>query len=208
MRYTKIDLDAYPRRAHFEYFRGLGYPYVGATVNLDATRFLQRTKAAGRPFFLSFLYEAANAVEALRQRIVEDGIAQFAFCPTSHTVMRPDGTFVYCRLEANMPREEFLAYAATQQKAALAGGDIEDGEDALSYLFVSTVPWFSYTALVQAVPTGADADSNPRITWGRYFEQAGRTLIPVSLLAHHALVDGLHIGQFYQNLSERLDACG
>ena len=34
MNYKTIDMDSFPRRAHFEYFKGLAYPYVGFTVNV------------------------------------------------------------------------------------------------------------------------------------------------------------------------------
>ena len=84
---------------------------------------------------------------------------------------------------------------------------LEDGEDGESLFFVSCVPWLSYTALTQPTPT--PADSNPRITWGRWHRQEGRTLLPMTLLANHALVDGIHIARFYENLDRELAAlCG
>lgn len=49
-----IDLNTCPRRAHFEHFRQMAYPYVGCTVNVDITDFLAAVKAKGQPFFLSF----------------------------------------------------------------------------------------------------------------------------------------------------------
>ena len=62
-------------------------------------------------------------------------------------------------------------------------------------------------SLIQPVP--APADSNPRITWGRWHRQEGRTLLPMTLLANHALVDGIHIARFYENLDQELAAlCG
>ena len=83
------------------------------------------------------------------------------------------------------------------------GGDIEEGEEAISYFFCSSLPWLTYTALVQ--PTPSPADSNPRLTWGKYFERDGKTLLPFSVLCHHALVDGLHLSRFYESLAERLN---
>ena len=80
------------------------------------------------------------------------------------------------------------------------------GGDPDELLFLSTLPWLSYTALVQPVPV--PADSNPRITWGRYFEQGGRTLLPVTVLCHHALVDGVHIARFFRELEDRLGSLG
>ena len=47
-------------------------------------------------------------------------------------------------------------------------------------------------------------DSNPRISWGKYITVNGRTTLPVSLFVNHALADGLHISQFFQNLENEL----
>lgn len=77
-------------------------------------------------------------------------------------------------------------------------------DDNLDMIFISTVPWISYTSLIQPVPM--PADSNPRITWGKYFRQEGRILLPVSVLCHHALVDGLHIAMFYELLEKEISA--
>lgn len=48
------------------------------------------------------------------------------------------------------------------------------------------------------------ADSNPRITWGKAEIRGGRTVLPLTLLCHHALVDGLHISRFYAALDREL----
>ena len=83
---------------------------------------------------------------------------------------------------------------------------MDDGEDGLSLLFLSSLPWLHYTSLTQ--PTPSPADSNPRITWGGYVAQGGRVTLPVTLLANHALVDGLHIAAFYRALDQELEAQG
>ena len=69
------------------------------------------------------------------------------------------------------PFREFLPYAAAEQERVKAAPTLEDGEDGESLFFVSCVPWLSYTALTQPTPT--PADSNPRITWGRWHRQGG-----------------------------------
>lgn len=74
--------------------------------------------------------------------------------------------------------------------------------EALNKIFISTLPWISYTALIN--PTPIPADSNPRITWGKYFAQDKKVFLPVSVLCHHALVDGLHISKFYDFLNKEL----
>ena len=205
-----LDLAAYPRRAHFEYFRQMANPYVSVTAPCDITALRRLTQERGLPFFLTVLHcaiNAANAVPELRQRIRGEGIVEYDRCLSSHTVALPDGTYCYCSLEVDRPFREFLPYAAAEQERVKAAPTLEDGEDGESLFFVSCVPWLSYTALTQPTPT--PADSNPRITWGRWHRQEGRTLLPMTLLANHALVDGIHIARFYENLDRELAAlCG
>ena len=205
-----LDLAAYPRRAHFDYFRQMANPYLSVTAPCDITALRRLTQEKGLPFFLTVLHcaiNAANAVPELRQRIRGKGIVEYDRCLSSHTVALPDGTYCYCSLEVDRPFREFLPYAAAEQERVKAAPTLEDGEDGESLFFVSCVPWLSYTALTQPTPT--PADSNPRITWGRWHRQEGRTLLPMTLLANHALVDGIHIARFYENLDRELAAlCG
>lgn len=202
MGYRYLDMENYKRKNHFEYFNSLAYPYVGMTVNVDITVLLEMVKAKKLPFFLTFCYyvaKAANEVPELKQRIVEGKIIEYDSCRTSHTVAMEDGTYCYCNLDGNMPFEDYIPYAAGEQEAAKRKNTIEEEKgETYDMFFISTLPWVSYTSLIQPVPM--PADSNPRITWGKYFEQGGRVLLPVSLLAHHALVDGKHIADFYRLL--------
>lgn len=206
--YKYLNMETYERKAHFEYFSGLAYPYVGVTVHVDFTDLLRKIKKEKLPFFFTVCYcvsRAANAVPEFRQRIRDGKIIEFDRCRTSHTVALENGTFCYCALSDGMPFSEYLSYAAERQEAAKMEGTIEETEeDAYDKFFISTVPWISYTSLIQ--PTPVPADSNPRITWGKYFLQGERVLLPVSVLCHHALVDGRHIADFYQSLDKEI-AC-
>lgn len=201
-----LDKKTYRRKAHFEYFSGMAYPYVGLTVNVDLEELQRRIKADKLPFFFTVCYcvsRAANRVPEFRQRIIGGEIAEFTRCRTSHTVALEDGTYCYCTLEDDMPFAEYIVYAAGEQEEAKRRGSIAETEsDIYDKFFISTLPWLSYTSLIQPVPV--PADSNPRITWGKYFLQGGQTLLPVSVLCHHALVDGRHITDFYSFLGEEI----
>ena len=81
---------------------------------------------------------------------------------------------------------------------------IKEDENSESMYFVSTLPWLHYTSLIQ--PVSCNDESNPRITWGKYsITESGKVIMPVSILAHHALVDGVHIAQFYGNLEREIE---
>ena len=206
MNYKYLDMESYARRSHFAYFNSLSYPYAGVTVNVDITGFLAAVRKKRLPFFLTFCYcvsRAANSIPQLRQRILKDQIIEFETCRTSHTVALEDETYCYCTLDSSMPFSDYLPYAIKAQEQAKAHKGIEeDSADTLDKFFISTLPWLSYSSLVQPVPM--PADSNPRITWGKYFEQNGTVLVPVTILCHHALVDGIHLSKFYSHLQEQL----
>lgn len=208
MHYQYLDMDTYKRKSHFAYFNSLAYPYIGLTVNVDITDLLRTVKREKLPFFLTMCYcvsRAAGGVPEFRQRIVDGRIVQYDRCRTSHTVALEDGTYCYCTLEDTLPFPEYIAYAVREQEAAKQNRSIEENkEDTADYIFISTLPWVSYTSLIQPVPI--PADSNPRITWGKYFSQGDRTRLPLSVLCHHALVDGMHIGKFYELLDEQIGA--
>ena len=202
-----LNMERYERRAQFDYFRSLAYPYVGVTVEVDVTDYLARLNAVGYPFFLSFcrsVTRAANAVPQLRQRVRDEGIVEYDVCPGSVTLALPDGSYCYCTLPERETLAEYLPAAEEAGALALRAGSIEDGEDGDSLLFLSSLPWLRFSSLVQPVPE--PADSNPRIIWGKCYEQARRTLVPVALRCNHALVDGRHLADFYEALDRELSA--
>ena len=101
-----------------------------------------------------------------------------------------------------MDFEQYYAQAEKARAACKSGGITEDS-DVESMYFISTMPWLHYTSLIQPV-SGGD-ESNPRITWGKYeVNHQGQMMMPVSILVHHALVDGIHIALFYENLKNRI----
>lgn len=206
MDFKYVNMDAYKRKEHFEYFSSLAYPYVGVTVNVDITELLSKIKEKRLPFFLTVCYcvgRAANAVPEFRQRIQNGQIVEYDHCRTSHTVALDDGTYCYCNLESDMGFADYIPYAVREQEKAKEEATIHE-EDNLDMIFISTLPWLSYTSLVQPVPM--PADSNPRITWGKYFQQEGKTFLPLSVLCHHALADGLHIARLYEQLDKEISA--
>ena len=96
-----------------------------------------------------------------------------------------------------------MPYAEDTRRQCRLRGSIEEDSNSESMYFISALPWLHYTSLIQPVAGGEDA--NPRITWGKFQkDHDGREQLPVSILAHHGLVDGLHIARFYENLEQQL----
>ena len=207
MNVTEIDMRNYPRRRHFQYFSALQYPYVGVTNQVDVTALVRFCKERKYSFYLLFLHAAALAADSvpeLRQRIRNGGIVEYSRCPTSHIELLDNGTYCYCTLHHHMELGEYLSHAEAARKQCRVQGSIEESADSESMYFISTLPWLHYTALIQPVAGGEE--SNPRITWGKFEKDAqGREQLPVTLLAHHGLVDGIHIARFYEALEKQVE---
>ena len=207
MMWRWIDLSEDPRRAHFEYFRGLQNPMAGVTVNVDVTDLVQACKREGISFYLAFIHAAAlsaNGVPELRRRIRDGGIVEYDACGTSHVEPMPDGSYGYCTLVHDMPASAYFSYAEEERRKCRAHPTIDEDADVAGLYFVTCLPWLHYAQLIQ--PTAGGDESNPRISWGRYEpDWRGRLMMPVTLLAHHGLCDGIHIARFYEGLRAQLD---
>ena len=204
MNYHEIDLACYSRKAHFEHFLHYPNPHVGVTVDVDVTDLVSVCKERGWSFYLAFIRVAAlaaNAVPELRRRIRGAGIVEYDACGTSHIELLLDGTYCYCTLRHDPAQswDDYMTCAAAQRNLARAGASIQEEDDVESLLFITSLPWLQYSALVQ--PTAGPDDSNPRISWGKYApDHRGRLMLPLTLLCHHSLVDGLQISAFYQEV--------
>ena len=125
-------------------------------------------------------------------------------CGTSHIELCDDGSYCYCTLRHHMPWAEYLTRAEAERRRCREHPSIEEDEDVESLYFITSLPWLHYTQLTQ--PTAGGDESNPRISWGGFApDWRGRLQLPVTLLAHHGLVDGLHIARFYQNLDAEIE---
>lgn len=205
--FRTVDLTADPRRAQFEYFRTMANPYFSVTVPCDITPLRAAVKARNLPFFLTLLHcavNAANEVPQLRRRIKGNTVVEYDRCLSSHTVALENGAYCYCTLDCSKPLEAFLPDARAAVARAAAAPALDDGEDPDELFFVSSLPWLSFTALSLPVPT--PPDSNVRITFGKFYEQEGKTFLPLNLTVNHALADGRHAAAFYDAFSRRLSA--
>ena len=202
-----IDMERDPRKAHFEYFRSLQNPMLGLTVNVDVTALRGFCRERGCSFYLAFMHAAAlaaNAVPQLRRRIRDGAVVEYDACGTSHVELAQDGTYGYCTLWHDMDWDAWLPYAEAARQACRERASIEEDADVEALYFITSLPWLHYTQLTQ--PTAGGDESNPRISWGRFEpDAAGRLMMPVTLLVHHALADGLHVARFYRNIREELD---
>jgi chloramphenicol O-acetyltransferase type A len=107
-------------------------------------------------------------------------------------------TFVYFEFA-----EDFSAFHAsakeTIEAARLQPPPLDARADRDDLIYHSVIPWVSFTSISHARDSRRQSGI-PKITFGKYREAGGRTLMPVSVEVHHALMDGLHVGRYFERL--------
>jgi chloramphenicol O-acetyltransferase type A len=70
-------------------------------------------------------------------------------------------------------------------------------------VFMSSLPWISFTGLDHTLSLDRD-DAIPRVSWGRYVNNGGQTMLPFNIRVNHVFVDGLHVGRFFEEFAKQL----
>ncbi len=209
-----IPLSNWPRRAALDHFRHMAQPAFSVTVPVDVTGLRERAARHGATPWLAYHHaalEAANGIDGMRQTLTDggEGVREFAAIHASTTVLRADGSFGFLTL----PRDPSLATFAARAKPRIervrqACGNLfaadEPGEVRVETLVhMTALPWLAFTAFTHARGQG---DDRPKVAFGRFTTQGDRLLMPVAVDVHHALCDGVHVGQFFERLQAHLDA--
>ncbi len=208
-----IPLADWPRRAALAHFRQMAQPAFSVTAPVDVTGLRERAARHGATPWLAYHHaalEAANAVDGMRQTLIDDGagVREFATIHASTTVLRDDGSFGFLTL----PRDPSLAAFAARAKHHLqrvrsASGDLFKADDPgdvreETLVHMTALPWFAFTAFTHARGQG---DDRPKIAFGRFTPQGDRLMMPVAVDVHHALCDGVHVGRFFEAFQAHLD---
>ena len=195
---TYLDLATWPRRTHFDFFRQFDEPFFGLTVRVDATEAYQYCKATGQSFFLYYLHQclvAVNATAAFRYRVEGERVRVYEHIHASATIERADGTFDFSYIPFATDFTTFLRGAQAEIARIQSTTGLHVGVAGPDVIHFSAVPWLDFTALSHA-RNFKYPDSAPKISVGTLTERDGRLRMPVSIHAHHALLDGREVGEF------------
>ncbi len=201
--YKKLDLETWPRRAHFEFFKAFEEPFFGVTFNVDVTKAMAHCKEKGISFFIYYLHKAisaANSIEAFRYRIKDNEVFVYDRLNASPTINRPNGTFGFSYIPYEESFEKFHETAKKEIDKVRAETTLIPSANNDNTIHFSAIPWVSFTSISHA-RSFSYKESIPKISFGKVFEENGKKLMPTSVHVHHALMDGYHVGLF----SERFD---
>jgi len=102
--------------------------------------------------------------------------------------------------------DSIMDFAAKAAKKSNEQSDFisQDEERRDDMAYITCLPWVTFTQLTHTM-TLNNEDAVPRLSWGKYFDDNGKRLLPFSVQAHHSFVDGIHIGRYIDILQIFLD---
>ncbi len=200
----QIDLETWPRRDHFHFFLPFTEPFFSVTAEVDCTALVTTHKEKKSSPTLGFWHgvlAAVNSLEEFKLRILDGRPVKYPAIHLSPTVLREDETFgiTFVPFQADFEAFQKTARAAVEEVQRTPGLNLDTKARRIDLVHFSTIPWFRFTSISHARPL-QPTESETKITLGRFQEVDGRFRIPVSVTAHHSLVDGLHVARLLERL--------
>ena len=142
---------------------------------------------------------AINKVETFRLRILDDKVVLFDEINAGSTLAREDGTFGFSFMKFSKDFKVFNKEMQRKKEAIKNSTGLRLKGEALrqDVIHYSSFPCGKFTALTH--PRNFNIrDSIPKILFGKAFLKDEKCLLPISVEAHHSLVDGLHVAKFLE----------
>ncbi len=202
----KININTWYRQHQFNFFKDFDEPFWGVTIEVDCTIAYESAKVKDRSFYLSYLHKsmlAVNAIEAFRYRMEGEDVFLYDTVGASATVIRENGTFGFSYVDFHEKYDDFAEVANKEFERVRNNNDLIPGSASANVVHYSSLPWIKFTGLSHARDFKRQ-DTAPKISFGKMTESEGKKIMPVSIHVHHALVDGLHVGQHLEEFQKLL----
>jgi len=203
-----IDQENWARKDQFDLFCSYERPHFAVTKRLNVNQLMTVQKPKGTSPYRACLYAIGagiHAVDELKMRFRDDIVVRHDAIDLSMTVPKQDGGFAYGYVPFHPSFAEFdrisSALIEEASKGALAPNTSQ--RDDLAYL--SCMPWLDYSSINNAMPHAGDCI--PRVSWGKIVKDPdGIWRMSMTLEVHHALVDGEHVGTYFEHVQTALDS--
>ena len=210
MNYKIIDKETYYRKGVYRHFTEDCKCSVSMTARIDVTELVKFSKEKGTRFYINFLYlltKVLNSRDDYKTQYLwqtDELICYDVLNPIQYVFHEDTETCtpVYTTYYENY--EEFY-------KNALA--DVENAKKTREYMLdpgnhpnwfdASYISWLSYDSLNVELPDGY-IYLLPIINWGKYREENGRLMMPLTVRMNHAVADGYLVANVYRLLEKEI----
>lgn len=205
--YKEINPDTWKRKALFEFFKDFDDPFFNITGNLDVTRLHQFCNKNKLSFFLSTLYcalETVHEIPEFKMRLLDGKPVEYNEINIGSTILHDDETFTFCYFGRNPDIFEFNRKGKENIEAQKLSKKLDPRLNELNSVHCSIIPWITFTAFKHAKKFSKE-DTIPKIVFGKVIDENGSKKMPLSVEVNHAMMDGLHVGRYFEKIQERVD---
>ena len=210
MNYKKIDLETYYRKGVFRHFSEDCKCSVSMTARVDVTELVEVSKLSGTKFYINFLYlltKVLNSREDYRMAYLwqtNEIICYDVINPTQYVFHEDTETCTPVYTNYDPDYKTFYGNAlADVEKAKETREYMLDSMNHPNWFDASYISWLSYDSLNVELPDGY-LYFQPIINWGKYREENGRLMLPLTVRMNHAIADGYLVAKVYKLLEEEI----
>ena len=203
--YNELNLTTWNRKEHFEFFCKFEEPFFGTTIQLDCTKAHAKSKELGVSFFAYYLHKtlvAVNNIENFRYRIHNGKVFIYDKINVSSTILRDDKTFGFSEIEYYENLNTFIENYNTEATRVKNTTGLFTREYNENIVHFSALPWINFTSISHS-RSFTFPDSCPKFSFGKMTTENDKKFMSMSVHVHHGLVDGYHLGLFFEEF-ERL----
>ena len=210
MNYKVIDKETYYRKGVFRHFSEDCKCSVSMTARVDVTELVRYSKSSGTKFYINFLYlltKVLNSRDDYKMAYLwqtNEIICYDVINPTQYVFHEDTETCTPVYSNYDPDYKTFYDNAlADVEKVKLTREYGLDSANHPNWFDASYISWLSYDSLNVELPDGY-LYFQPIINWGKYREENGRLMLPLTVRMNHAIADGYLVAKVYKLLDEEI----
>lgn len=211
MNYKIIDKEKYYRKGVYRHFTEDCKCSTSMTARLDVTELVEFSKKTNTKFYINFLYllsRVLNSRDDYRMGYIwqEDKLICYDVINPIQYVFHDDTET--CTPVYTTYYEDYKVFYDNALK------DVESAKQSREYALdaanhpnwfdASYISWLSYDSLNVELPDGY-LYFLPIVNWGKYREENGRLMMPLTVRLNHAIADGFLVANVYRLLQSAME---
>lgn len=209
LEYTPVDLSRWARKEHFEVFQSFAQSTFNQTVLLDITALLKHIKEVGWKFYPTIIFlisKIVNSHAEFRMAMKNNELVIWNEVHPNYTIFHNE-TETFSALWSHYDGNIHHFQDVYSEDVARYGNNLSywpKEESRENIFFISAIPWVSFTSFTVNVANMQNFFA-PMFTLGKYYNQEGKTLLPLAVQVHHSVCDGFHVARLINELQEMSD---
>ena len=208
MNYSVVDMENWKRAKLFSHYIDYMPIVMSLTVDMDVTPIKEYSKKTGMNFYHIMIWivsKVINSHEEFRFGWSENcELIKWDFVSPSYTVFhKEDESFTKMLTEYCDDLSEFCKRVEKDIREHEADRAIVENHPA-NFFDVTCLPWVKYRHFDMHVFDGGKFLA-PVVSWGKYEEENGRLIMPLTMNINHAVADGFHLSRFFNEVSELIN---